>query len=93
MAFFNRVLNLLPGRRSVSADQTEPSRAINHEKSGSDDTDETRQGTDPDLEQQRDEEITEAQADNLDRRRNVRTLPRKPASIQNGKSSMLMSCV
>jgi len=78
MAFFTRVLNLIPSRRSAAADQTTENKSINNnEKSGSDDTDATRQGTDPDLEQQREDELTEVQEDNLDRRRNVRTLPRK----------------
>jgi len=77
MAFFSRVLNMIPGR-STAADQTTENKAsINNEKSGSDDTDATRQGTDTDLEQQREDELTELQEDNLDRRRNVRTLPRK----------------
>jgi len=77
MAFFSRVLNLIPGR-SAAADQTTENKAsIHNEKSGSDDTDATRQGTDTDLEQQREDELTEIQEDNLDRRRNVRTLPRK----------------
>jgi len=78
MAFFTRVLNLIPSRRSAAADQTTENKPVNNnEKSGSDDTDATRQGTDTDLEQQRDHELTEVQEDNLDRRRNVRTLPRK----------------
>jgi hypothetical protein len=76
MAFFARVLNLIPIRRSA-ADPTTENQPINNEKSGSDDTDATRQGTDTDLEQQREDELTELQEDNLDRRRNVRTLPRK----------------
>jgi len=82
MAFFSRVLNLIPGR-SAAADQITENKASinNNEKSGSDDTDATRQGTDTDLEQQREDELTELQEDNLDRRRNVRTLPRK---TQNG---------
>jgi len=77
MAFFARVLDLLPGRRSV--DQSE-STTNNREKSGSNDTDETRIGTDRDVEQQEEGGLTEAQADNFDRRRNVRTLPRKLTS-------------
>lgn len=76
MAFFTRVLNLIPGR-SAAADQATENKSVNNEKSGSDDTDATRQGTDTDLEQQREDELTELQEDNLDRRRNVRTLPRK----------------
>lgn len=74
MSLFSKVVSLLPGHRE---EPSEPSSAVTNEKSGSDDTDETRQGTDPDLEQQGGEDVTAVQADNLDRRRAVRTLPRK----------------
>jgi len=73
MAFFSRILNIIPSRRSVDVGTSAPTQ----EKSGSDNTDETIQGTDEDLEQQREEERIELQAENLDRRRAVRTLPRK----------------
>jgi hypothetical protein len=78
MAFFNRVINFFPGRKSANTESSNSATTTNHEKSASDDTDETKQGTDPDIEQQqKEEEEAETQADNLDRRRNVRTLPRE----------------
>lgn len=77
MILFSRFLDLLPGRRSV--DQAE-SNTNNREKSRSNGTDETRTGTHPGGEEQEEGGLTEAQVDNFDRRRNVRTLPRKLTS-------------